>query len=162
MSPIELRYSEDTVRSAVTQFYKRTVGVSLPIVLALMLVFFIYLLATSNTGRVTGLAGSAVAFGLAFLIALYVAHYRNSMQRFRAMKDPKAVLELHDDSLTIRADSGSNVIPSASITEVWTYEDFWLVFLSRAEFFTIPMSDLGPDTREAIRSRFDSWGLKFR
>lgn len=160
MSPIELRYSEETVRNAVKEFYKRTVGVSLPIVLGLMLIFFGYLLWTGNTSWITGVVGSALAMALVFMIALYVAHYRNSMQRFRAMKNPMAFLELHDDSLTIKADSGSNEIPSTAITEVWTYDDFWLVFLSRAQFFTIPMSELGSDAQTTIRTKFSDWGLK--
>lgn len=162
MSPIELRYSEETVRKAVKEFYKRTVGMSLPIVFGLMLVFFVYLLATGNTSWITGLVGSALAFALVFLIALYVAHYRNSMQRFRAMRDPTAILELHDDSLTIRADSGSNEIPSTSIAEVWSYDDFWLVFLSRAQFFTIPIADLGRDAQTEISSKFHDWKLTIR
>lgn len=162
MTSIELRYSEAIVRRAVKAFYKRTVGISLPIVFGLMLIFFVYLVRTGNSGWITGVVGSALTIALVFMIALYVAHYRNSMQRFRAMKIPTASLKLHDDSLTITADSGSNEIPGAAITEVWAYDEFWLVFLSRAQFFTIPMSELSADDQAAIKARFRDWGLKIR
>ena len=160
MNPIELRYSEETVRKAVKKFYRRTVGISLPVVFGLMLVFFVYLLWTGNTGWIIGVVGSVLTMVLIVLIALYVGHYRQSMRRFRAMKDPSASLELHDDSLTITADSGSNKIPHTAITEVWVYDEFWLVFLSRAQFFTIPKSDLSSDTQAIIGAKFNDWGLK--
>lgn len=148
------------MRKAVIEFYKRTVGVSLPLVFGLMLIFFVYLLWTGNSSWVTGLVGSVLAFALVMMVALYVTHYRNSIQRFRAMKDPVAILELHSDSLAIKAGSGSSEIPSKSITEVWACEDFWLVFLYRAQFFTIPTLNLSSDERENISSRFNEWGLQ--
>jgi len=160
MPPIELQYSEEIVRSAVKEFCKRSIGLGLPVAFGLMLMFFIYLLWTGNTSWITGVVGSVLAFAVVMVITLYVAHYRNSMQRIRAMRQPKALLELSSDSLTIKADSGSSNVPSKSITEVWAYEDFWLVFLSRAQFFTIPLANMDSDSQAKIRSKFDDWGLK--
>ncbi|MDJ0700850.1 MAG: YcxB family protein [Woeseiaceae bacterium] len=157
---IDLYYSEETVRRAVMEFYKRTVGISLPIVLILMSVFLVYLLWSGNRSWITGVVGTALAVALVFLVALYMAHYRNSMQRFRAMKSRSASLALHDDSMTITSDAGSNNISSTAITEVWTYDEFWLVFLSRAQFFTIPRSKMSPATQTRIGGTFDAWGLK--
>ena len=160
MPPIELQYSEEIVRSAVKELCKRSIGMGLPVAFGLMLLFFVYLLWTGNSSWITGAVGSVLVFALIMVITLYVAHYRNSMQRLRAMHRPTALLELSSDSLTIKADSGSNEVPSKSITEVWAYEDFWLVFLSRAQFFTIPLDNLDSDEQAKIRSKFDEWGLR--
>ncbi len=160
MHPIELQYSEEIVRLAVKEFCKRSIGMGLPIAFGLMLIFFIYLLWTGNSSWLTGAVGSVLAFALIMVITLYVAHYRSAMQRLRAMHKPTAILELSSDSLAIKADSGSSEIPSTSITEVWAYEDFWLVFLSRAQFFTIPLANLDSDAQAKIRSTFDGWGLR--
>ena len=94
------------------------------------------------------------------MIALYVVHYRNSIQKFRNMENPSATLELHDEHLKIKSDAGSSEIRKTLITEVWAYADFWLVFLSRSQFFTIPKSALSPMDLENVKSKFDEWGLK--
>lgn len=160
MTPIRIEYTEELVKRAVFEFWKRTVGVGLPVALMLMVVLFAYLIWSGDRTWMVGLLGTMIALAIIVVVAVYLVHYRNSMQKFRNMRDPSAMLELHDEHLNIKSDAGSGEVRKTLITEVWVYADFWLVFLSRSQFFTIPTTTLSLTDVGRVKSKFDEWGLK--
>ena len=76
------------------------------------------------------------------------------------MQSPEATFEVGDDRFRITSDVGSSELLWSTITEVWQFPEFWLLFFSRAPFITLPLADLDNEARELILSRATSHGAK--
>jgi len=99
---------------------------------------------------------------LMFTVALYVNHYRASLDRLRRMHSPEAIFEPSDQSFRVTSDLGATDVGWNAITEIWRFPDFWLLFLSRAQFITLPLADLDSEDREHILSCLKSHGSKVK
>jgi hypothetical protein len=89
-------------------------------------------------------------------------HLRGSLQRLAAMGTPSATLEVTATEFSITSGAGAASIPWSSISEIWRFETCWLLLLSRAQFMTLPLADLGPDVSAFILERVRAAGGKLR
>jgi len=160
MKPIKLHYSEALVRRAVKAFWFRVTGWRFFIAMAVLVVFLIYFVTTGDRSWLVGVSGSVFTLGLVFAIALYFVHRRASLARFHRIRSPEATFEPGEQSFRITSDVGTTDLAWGTITEVWRFTEFWLVFFSRAQFITLPVADLDSEAREFILSRFKSNGIK--
>jgi hypothetical protein len=55
---------------------------------------------------------------------------------------------------------GTSELAWTAVTEVWSFPEFLLVFLSKAQFFTLPTSDLGAAGRELVLAKARANGAK--
>jgi len=154
MNEIKLHYSEALVREAVRTFVWRSVvrglGVRVLVACVVLVVCVAYRWAQGDRGWLVGvLAATPVFMGLA-LVALYVAHYRNTVGRFRAMRVPEATLTYTEDQFTLTSVLGSVTLPWSAISEVWKYPRFWLILFSRSGFSTLPLADLDAEAQALI------------
>lgn len=104
--------------------------------------------------------GSVLILAIGFSIAVYVIHYRASFARFRRLRAAEAVLETGDDHFRIVSDAGATEVPWATVSELWRFRDFWLLFLSPSQFITFPLEDLDKDVQKLILERLKSHGAK--
>ncbi len=76
------------------------------------------------------------------------------------MRTPEAMIELGEERLRFSSDVGTTELEWSLITEVWLFPDFWLLFVSRAQFMTVPAADLDPEARNFILAKAKSHGAK--
>jgi len=160
MNTFELHYSETLIRKAVWAFWRRTMGWRFFVAVALLLVALVYLVASGDRSWLVGVFASVLGLAGAFAVALYVVHYRGSITRLRRMRSPQGTFEVGDDRFRVASDLGSSELSWSAVTEVWRFPEFWLLFLSRAQFITLPLADLDSEARELILSRVKSHGAK--
>lgn len=130
------------------------------VALLLVLLGLSFRLADGDRSWLVGLLAAGLSLGVFFAVALYVVHYQGSLARFRRMRVPEATLEGGEDRLTVRSDVGGSDVGWSAITEVWTFPDVWLLFLSRAQFITLGTADLDPAARDYILERVRAHGGK--
>lgn len=157
MIAVKLHYTESLIRRAVKAFWWCATGPLYVLAVLLILVSFCFALARRSFVVGWGVRnGSRVAILLA--VTVYVVHFRGSLARFRRMRTPEATIELGEERFRLSSDVGASEMPWSTITEIWRYPDYWLVFFSRAQFITLPAADLTADVREFILVKAKSGG----
>jgi hypothetical protein len=148
-----LRYDEQLVNRAVRAYWRRSLGIGVLVGVPLLCVFLFMRLADGDRSWHVGLLAGAVLLGIAMPILVYWVHYRNSMAKFRDMKDPVAVFVAEQDSFTLASDHGSSTLKWEAIKEVWGFDGFWLLLFSKAHFATIPLAGLSDEMRAYVLER---------
>ena len=109
-----------------------------------------YLLSRGDRSWIVGsLAATLFFVGVCFLF-IYIAHYRNTVGRFRQMRIPEATLSYTEEQFTLTSELGSATLPWSSIIEIWCYPRFWLILFSRSQFATLPLDCLDAETQAFI------------
>lgn len=160
MEPLRLQYSEALIRKAVGAFWQRTFGWRFVIAIGLVLVSLLIGLRLGDRSWWIGVSGTAACVGIAFGITFYVAQYRGSLARLRAMKVPEARFEAGEERFRITSDLGSSEMPWSIITEVWQFPGFWLLMFTRAQFITLPLEHVPKEARRLILERVRASGGK--
>ena len=154
MNETKLRYSEPILRKAVRAFVFRALirqlGVSFFLVVALLVVILGVLISHHDRGWMVGFLIATVLFVGVFLAVVYVAHFRNTIGRFRQMRTPEATFGYDERQVTFTSELGSSTMPWSAITEVWRYPRFWLLLFSRSQFVTLPLECLDEQTQAFI------------
>lgn len=155
-----LRYDRTLIRHAVASFCWRVVGQRYVVALALVAAPLVFLIRGGNASWLVGVLASVVALGIAFPVALYATHYRNALRRLDAMGAPLGTLEASDASLSLSSGAGTATLPWSAVSEVWRFDTYWLVLLSKSQFVTLPLAGLSPEAAEFIRARVLAAGGK--
>ena len=121
---------------------------------------FAFLLAHGDRSWVVGLLGAAIAFCAAFLVAIYVVHYRNAVQKLGDMGSPRATFRASVDSFTVSSDAANSTVPWATVTQVWKFKNCWLLLFSKAQFMTLPLASLSQDLQAFVLARVAAAGGK--
>jgi hypothetical protein len=141
-------------------FWLRVTGWRIGVAGVIALTSLIYLLQIGDRSWYVGVMGTVIVFALILTLTIYVVHYRSSMLRFRRMRIPESTFEPNEKTFRMTSDVGSTELSWNTITEVWCFPDFWLVFFSRAQFITLPTADLSGEVREFILNNIRSRGGK--
>ena len=160
MHEITLTYSESIIRQAVLGFWWRVVGIRFLVALGLVAIGLAGLLSKGNDSWIVGVLASALALGVTFAVALYVIHFRNSMQKFRALGNAQAALKASSTELSLSSAAGTATLPWSAVVEVWQLKTCWLLLFSKAQFVTLPLVDINPDAQKFILERVRSSGGK--
>jgi hypothetical protein len=157
-----LHYTEPLLRSVVFAFWRRTVGIAFPLILVTLLA--LVALGSVFYGMTWYLAvTAAVSLAGTLLIAtIFVAHYRNTLGKFRKLASPEAKLVVSAEQFSVTSDLGSSSIAWRGVSELWCYPDFWLLMLSRAQFVTLPLAGISLPMRQFIREQVEQTGGKVR
>ena len=147
MKTVTLHYNEALIHRAVRAFWWRATGWTFFLATGVLLGSLIALLAAGDTSWFVGLIGAVLLLAVGFAGALYGVHLRAALTRFRRMTVPEARLELGEETFRLIADAGTSELAWRTITQIWRFPDFWLVFLSPAQFLTLPLSDLDKEAR---------------
>ena len=153
-----LNYNESLIRKAVLSFWWRVIGFKFIIAIALIassLGFYLYI---GDRSWFVGAQATALLICIALLFALYWTHYRNGLIKFRAMGLPHATFSASESSFTLESGAGSSTLPWSSVTEIWQFEQYWLMLFSKAQFVTLPLADISPEFRASILERVRASG----
>ena len=155
-----LIYSESLVKKAVLSFWWRVVGIKYVVAMALTSVGLFYGLLIGDKSWLVGIFATILFFGIAVIVALYVSHYRNSIQKFRAMGGPEAKFTLSKESFSFSSGAGAATLPWSSVNEVWQFPEYWLFFYSKSQFSTVPVVALSPEIQAFIIESINGAGGK--
>lgn len=152
---VRLRYTESMLRRAVRVFVWRSV----------MRRWWLWLLAVGllafsaaadladGPSFVGGVAVAGLFFLAVFVFAIWRAHFRNTVGRFRKLDPPEAEFTFGPDALGVRSAQGTSTVPWSRFVQVWTLPDCWLLFLAPSQFMTLPTAGLSPETLAMLRAK---------
>lgn len=160
MRSVKLHYSEALIRRAVVAFWWRTTGWLYVVALLLLLFSFCSALWSGDRSWWVGASGTLLVISVAVAIAVYMVHLRNSLVRFRRMRVPEATFGFDEERFRVSSDVGASELDWSTITEIWRFQEFWLLFVSRAQFITLPAADLPADAQEFILAKASTCGAK--
>jgi len=155
-----LHYSDALVRRAVSAFWWRTVGWQFVLAVVALAGGLGYMLLNGDRSWFVGACGVVLGLGFVLLAALYFVHLRGSLERFQRMRVKEATLEADSEKVVMTSDVGKSELKWSAVGDLWRFEGFWLLFVSRAQFVTLPVADLPQDVQEFIVERVRSRGGK--
>ena len=155
-----LIYSESLLRQAVFGFWRRSVGIGFFVALLIAALGLIVLVALGQSSWIIGGLAAVLVVGVAFAIVVYVVHYRRSLQKFRQMDKPQATFRADESSFTMSSDIGTTTLQWTAVKELWQFSNVWLLLYSKAQFTTLPLACLSPETQAYIVQRIRESGGK--
>lgn len=144
---IDVSYTEDIVRDAVRTFvWQRGVlgNKMLWATEAALIALFIWLRGSGENGWLSGVVSVVVLLPPCLVAAMWVAHHRHTVGKFRKMPSRQGEFVFLDDALEVASELGSAKIPWSSITEIWKKADYWMVFMGPNQFMTLPTATAAP------------------
>jgi len=95
------------------------------------------------------------AISLPPLLYLFVwrAHIVKTVGKFRSMTRPAADFVLRDADVTITSEFGSTTLRWSRFVDMWETPEFFMLFLARDQFLTLPAATMQEDIRTFLRSR---------
>lgn len=155
-----LIYSEALLRQAVFAFWRRSIGVGFLAALLVAVLGLVVLVAQGMASWLVGTIAAVLVLGIGFAAAVYVVHYRNSLRKFRQMDKPQATFRADESSFTIVSDIGPSTLQWSAVKELWQFPSVWLLLYSKAQFTTLPLACLSPETQAYIVQRVRESGGK--
>ena len=144
-----LRYDEPMLRRAVRAFmWRRVLTRPLVIVVAIITLVVAIIVATQGLDDtfVSGLFAACLLLFAVGIVAIWRAHTRNTIGRFRAMDPPEADVTFSDAGAAFSSNIGAATLPWTRFKEVWEFPDFWMLFTSEAGFNVIPIASMDAET----------------
>ena len=155
-----LIYSETLLRQAVFAFWRRSVGVGFIVALLVGALGLIVLIAQGVASWLAGALAAVLVLGIGFAAAVYFVHYRKSLRKFRQMDKPQATFRADESSFTMSSDIGTTTLQWSAVKELWQFPSVWLLLYSKAQFSTLPLACLSPETQAYIVQRVLASGGK--
>ena len=155
-----LIYSESLLRQAVFGFWRRSVGVGFFVALLIAALGLLVLVALGQASWLIGGLAAVLVLGIAFAIVVYIVHYRRSLRKFRQMDKPRSTFRADESSFTMSSDIGTTTLQWSAVKELWQFPNVWLLLYSKAQFSTLPLACLSPETQAYIVQRVRASGGK--
>jgi hypothetical protein len=151
-----MTYTHNMVHSAVKTFvWRRGILGQKKLWLAefALAVLFLWFFARGDRGWAVGLLGATLLAPPILISVVWLAHYRNTVGKFRSMQSPIANLTIGADGLAVASALGSVQIPWSILTEIWERPTYWMFFTAPSQFFTIPIETISTADRDFVRSK---------
>jgi len=145
-----LIYSTALLRQAVFAFWRRSVGVGFFVALLIAAIGLVILVALGQASWLIGGLAAVLVLGIAFAIVVYVVHYRRSLHKFHQMDTPRSTFRADESSFTMSSDIGTTTLQWSAVKELWQFPSVWLLLYSKAQFTTLPVACLPPETQAYI------------
>ena len=155
-----LAYDETLIRRSSFAFIWHTCGLLFVAAVPLVAFGVAWLLALGDRSWQIGSLATTLIFASASVATVYFSLYRNALAKLRCMGTPLAGLVVEDASFSITTSIGRTTLQWATITKVWRFPGFWLLFFSKAQFFTVPIASLSPEMQTFIVVRVQAAGGK--
>ncbi|MBK5281484.1 MAG: YcxB family protein [Nitrospiraceae bacterium] len=145
-----LIYSKALLRQAVFAFWRRSVGIGFFVALLIAALGLVVLMALGQASWIIAALAAVLVLGIAFAIVVFVVHYRRSLHKFRQMDQPRATFRADESSFTMGSDIGTTTLQWSAVKELWQFPSVWLLLYSKAQFTTLPVTCLPPETQAYI------------
>lgn len=160
METIQLEYSKLLITRAIKSYWWRQVGPLFLVTTIFMSAFLIYRVLEGDRSWLVGLVGAVVFMAIAIMTATYFVHLRRSLTKLENMGLPIATLELGEEQFHVSSNIGRSEILWSQITQVWRFNEVWLIFFSAGEFMTLPISSISEENKEFIINKVSHTGAK--
>ena len=157
---ITLRYDESLVRRATLRYWWRQIGISYIVALVILAVILVSWVASGDRSWMVGALGTILGMSIVMMIVIYVVTYRRGLRRLKMMDKPEATLVMAESSFTLSTGAASSTTPWSTVTEIWQYPGFWLVFFAKHAYFTVPLEDFRAEEETFFLERVRSAGGK--
>jgi hypothetical protein len=150
-----IAFTEPMLRDAVRTFvWRRGVAAQkgLWCVFAAMLALLLWLVWRGDRSWLLGLVGSTVPLVPLCLAAVFLAHHRNTVGRFRRMREPVARVTFQPDGLALASELGSGHVAWGALTEIWERPGYWMLFTGPSQFMTLPLAGIPAAELERLRA----------
>lgn len=155
-----LNYSKSLLRQAVFVFWRRTVGIGIPVVIVVGAAGVTVLLIEGDSSWVVGALATIFAIAVAFLVAIYLAHLRIAMQKLHNMGASQVVFLAEEPTFTVTSRVATSTLAWSVVKEVWRYPTFWVFIFSKAHFFTLPLAGVSSEMQAFVLQRIQASGGK--
>ena len=150
-----LRFDEASCRAAVARYWQGQFGWRTIVEVSIGTVILI-VAATYSMGWLTGALGALVFMYAALSFYAYAYQRKRIFGLCRMMKDPEVRWTLNENSLATKSSVGQSEMPWSSITELWKFNDIWLLFVSRNAFITLPLDGVSDSAKAFLESKIVS------
>lgn len=154
---VTVHYSERMLKMAVRTFVwrrlKQELDWKLMLALAVVSGTFSATLWYGDRSWVVGLLGMLLLFVFLMPLLVYRAHMKNTLGRFRAMRNPQATYIFCEPDFFVESDSGLSRLPWSAIIGLWKLPDCWLLLLAHNQFITLPTAHIAKEILEYVRSK---------
>lgn len=153
---VEATYSEEILRDAVRTYVWRQGVVrrkALWAAEAVLIALLVWLPLRSDQGWLFGAVSVVVLLPPCLIIAMWIAHHRNTVGKLRKMPSRRGTFIFLDDGLEVASELGSAKIPWSGITEIWERPAYWMIFMAPNQFITLPLQTVSGDDRDFLRSK---------
>jgi YcxB-like protein len=157
---VTFTYSKSLIRQTVIRFWWRVLGWKFFIALGVVIGSLVSLLVQGNTSWLVGVFASVLGLAITFMTLLYTIHYSNMMRKFREMGSSQATFTASESTFTLSSGIGTSTLQWSTVTEIWQFPKFWLLFFSKAQFVTFPLADLPREVRDFILQKVQATGGK--
>jgi drug/metabolite transporter (DMT)-like permease len=159
---VTFQFDEHLIRRAVLWRLRRHYGIIYVVALLIAAAYLIAAVISGDQSWLVGVVGTILALGTVFPIASYAVASRRAVRRIREMAVPEATFTASEQTYSISSGGGSSTLPWSTLTEVWQHPDFWMMFLSKSQYFVIPLAGFTPEVREFVLQRVRDAGAKVR
>ena len=157
MQELTVTFSEPLLRQVVRSFFWRRLSEYLDwsvfAALAVVCGALAWSLLQGERSWFVGVLGSVLAVCPFLIVAAYVVHYRHTVARFRQKKNQTVTFQFSDTDFTVTSELGSATVPWTSVTEIWEFPRFWLLFIVKPQFVTLPIEGASEELLSFIRSK---------
>lgn len=104
-----------------------------------------------------------IVAGLALIVLILVIalkYVRLAKAKFAAMTDPQITYTCTDSTFGAKSCLGSTEVPWKTITQIWKFNDVWLLFFGNQGYSTLPVTLVGMDVASFIEERVKAAGGK--
>lgn len=136
------------------------IGWIYPLAVVLVLASIVFDLLRGDRSWLVGAMGAVLAMALIFPLVLYRNQLSAALFKFRALQGEPVVFQISESSFTIRSAAGSAELPWNAITEVWRYDDCWLLLFSKAHFMIFPLENVTSEMQSSVLERIREKGGK--
>ena len=157
---IRARYSEALINQVTRRFWVKVIGWHGFAAVGVMSVLLAYLVVAGDRSWYVGAFGTVLVVAVVVGAAVYLLYRRRAISTFRKMADPTVLFAFSDSGFSTRSELGGGDLSWRAVTEVWTFPEAWLVFVSKGVYVTIPSESLNDETRQFIRAKVREHGGK--
>jgi YcxB-like protein len=155
-----LIYSPVLLQRSVRAFWWRSMRRYVLLVAPAIALWLGVQLRRGDRGWLVGATATLLGVVCALIVTVYRVHAANSLAKFRGMGEPVAQFGADDDGFRFVSGAGSSTLAWSSVTEVWTFDGFWLLLFSKAHFVTLPLDALSADARAFVLARAAAAGAR--
>jgi YcxB-like protein len=153
-----LIYTEQLVRKSVARFVGRTIGWGFAAALVVTGLSVFWMVARGERSWVVGVFGAIFAIGMIVPIAAYFVQLNATVAKFHALDGKPVRFESDDGTFSIYSAAGSSTLPWSAITELWQYDDSWILQIAKGGFATFPLEGVPIDARTYVQDRVRAHG----
>ena len=104
-----------------------------------------------------------IVAGLALIVLIIIValkYVRLARAKFSSMTDPQITYTCTDSTFGTKSCLGSMEVPWKTITQIWKFDDVWLLFFGNHGYSTLPVNLVGLDVVSFVEERVKATGGK--